>query len=331
MPVRAPFKTLLLTAILVVMAAFAAPAMSTTRANPFRGARLHVDPNSAAARQVREWRVVRPLDALLLEKIARTPSAEWLGGWYPHVGSYVRSEIARQLRPAHETAFYALYDLPERDCSGYSAGGLSSGAQYRRWVDEIARAIGSYPAVVLVEPDALPEVGCLSRARRAERIALERYATRRLGSLRRTSVYIDAGSYNFNQAHQIAGLLRQAGVRWARGFALGTTSYDRTSDNLRYGHRIARALDGKHFIVNTSRNGRGPLPSSAARTAEDFWCNPLGRGLGSRPTTSTGDRLADAYEWTSHPGYSDGPCHGGPPSGEFWPDYALTLARNAVF
>jgi endoglucanase len=325
-----------LAAALVVVAALALIAplsavAASTRVNPFARGHLWVDPDSAAARQVRAWRELRPLDAAQIAKIADTPSAQWLGNWYPHVGSFLRHEIATRLRPAHAKGFFGLYDLPERDCSGYSAGGMRTARQYRAWVREIARAIGSYPAIFVIEPDALAETGCLSRARRAERIALERYATRTLARLRRTSVYLDAGSWNFGQAHEMVGLLRAAGVRYARGFALNTTSYDRTVDNLRYGHRIGAALHGKHFIVNTSRNGRGPLPSALARNAEDFWCNPPGRGLGSRPTTHTGDRLADAYEWISHPGYSDGPCNGGPPSGEFWPEYALALAINGAF
>nr|ABK58684.1 unknown [Streptomyces fradiae] len=29
------------------------------------------------------------------------------------------------------------------------------------------------------------------------------------------------------------------------------------------------------------------------------------------------------------PGDSDGPCRGGPEAGQWWPDYALGLARNA--
>ena len=41
------------------------------------------------------------------------------------------------------------------------------------------------------------------------------------------------------------------------------------------------------------------------------WCNPPGRGLGIRPTTDTGDPLADAFLWVKVPGESDGQCSRG--------------------
>jgi hypothetical protein len=34
------------------------------------------------------------------------------------------------------------------------------------------------------------------------------------------------------------------------------------------------------------------------------------------------------YLWIKDPGASDGPRNGGPPAGQFWPQYAITLARG---
>lgn len=320
---------LILTAVAVALPVQAASAYTST--NPFRGARFAVNRDSAANRQVSEWRLTRPLDALALQKIADTPTAEWLGGWANPVGSYVRNLIANRLRPQHASGFFLLYNLPHRDCGSYSAGGLRTARQYKRWVDDIRSAIGTYPTVVLVEPDALMELGCLNAAGQRERLALERYAVVRLGSLPRTSVYLDAGSSVWPQGRTMTRRLRAAGVRYARGFALDSTSFETTSDEVRYGRQLARGIGGKHFIINTSRNGQGPLPRSLAHVSEDFWCNPLGRGLGVRPTTRTADPLVDAYEWSVNPGYSDGPCHGGPSSGQWWPELALRYARNAAF
>jgi endoglucanase len=42
-----------------------------------------------------------------------------------------------------------------------------------------------------------------------------------------------------------------------------------------------------------------------------------------------GHEPVDAYLWIKRPGESDGSCHGGPPAGAWWPDYALGLARRA--
>jgi len=49
--------------------------------NLFSGARLYVDPASAARRQADAWRRSRPSDAALMDRIAAQPVAQWLGGW----------------------------------------------------------------------------------------------------------------------------------------------------------------------------------------------------------------------------------------------------------
>jgi endoglucanase len=38
------------------------------------------------------------------------------------------------------------------------------------------------------------------------------------------------------------------------------------------------------------------------------WCNPVGAGLGLRPTANTGVPLVDADLWVKTPGGSDGSC-----------------------
>ena len=75
----------------------------------------------------------------------------------------------------------------------------------------------------------------------------------------------------------------------------------------------------------TGRNGNGPYDGDGGPQ----WCNPPGRALGPAPTTRTGQPLADAFLWIKQPGASDGSCRPGEPSaGQWWPDYALALARN---
>jgi endoglucanase len=128
------------------------------------------------------------------------------------------------------------------------------------------------------------------------------------------------------------------------------------------------------FVIDTSRNGQGPLDASVYGAAPynqpanvvsslnaGNWCNPPGRGLGPRPTSTTGVPLADAYLWVKIPGESDGSCDsaGGarawdfslynpwgvaeadqshfdplwgmvdPAAGEWFPQQALELAQKA--
>ena len=98
-----------------------------------------------------------------------------------------------------------------------------------------------------------------------------------------------------------------------------------------------------HFVVDTSRNGRGPwTPPAGVYPDPQDWCNPPDRGLGLRPTTATGSPLADAFLWIKTPGESDGSCTRGlssgidpewqqvdPPAGAWFPKQALELAQLA--
>ncbi len=97
-----------------------------------------------------------------------------------------------------------------------------------------------------------------------------------------------------------------------------------------------------HFVIDTSRNGQGPWVPDPSLSEPEAWCNPVGRGLGARPTTITGDPLADAFLWVKVPGESDGQCHRGtagptdpvrgvvdPAAGAWFPALARELVENA--
>jgi endoglucanase len=76
-----------------------------------------------------------------------------------------------------------------------------------------------------------------------------------------------------------------------------------------------------HFVIDTGRNGTGPLDAAhyanapfaqpepvVLGLASGAWCNPPGVGLGARPTADTGVALLDAYLWIKTVGESDGSC-----------------------
>lgn len=61
----------------------------------------------------------------------------------------------------------------------------------------------------------------------------------------------------------------------------------------------------QRFHINVLSLGRnGVQPTS--QTAWGDWCNVKGTGFGVRPTTDTGDALADAFVWVKPGGESDG-------------------------
>ena len=296
---------------------------TSTAAVPFSGTRLWVDPASPARAQADAWRATRPADAAVMDRLAAQPQADWLGGW----SGDVRAAVDRRVSAA--TAAGAMpvlvaYNIPQRDCGGASAGGVSSADAYRSWIRAFAAGIGTRRAIVVVEPDALA-LDCLSATDRETRYALLRDAVAVLAANAGTSVYLDAGHARWLSADEAAARLKRAGADDAQGFSLNVSNYVTTEDNVAYGRTVAAAAGGKHFVIDTSRNGLGPA-------ADAEWCNPPGRALGPLPSTGTvwsSDRRHDANLWIKRPGESDGPCNGGPAAGAWWPEYALGLARAA--
>lgn len=286
----------------------------------FSGAKLYVDPNSPAAQQASRWQRSRPADARQMRKIASGSQAAWFGEW----NGNVRADVNRYVSTANKAGALptlVAYNIPIRDCGSYSSGGARSAAEYRSWVDSVAAGIGSKKAAVVLEPDALALVDCLSAAQKRERYALINYAIRKLEKSK-TDVYVDAGHSNWVSAPVMANRLKASGISRARGFALNVSNYETTGNNVRYGKSLSSKVGGKRFIVDTSRNGNGPGGT---------WCNPSGRALGPKPTSRTADPLVDAYMWVKRPGESDGTCNGGPPAGDWWAGYALGLAKRASY
>jgi endoglucanase len=286
------------------------------------GARIWRNPDSPARRQADAWRNSRPSDASMMDRIASQPIAQWIGGWTGDVRSHVRNIVSRAANDGTVPVFVA-YNIPHRDCGGYSASGAqSTAAGYRSWIRDVAAGLAGGRSVVVLEPDAVAQMTCLPASGQEERLALLRDAVELLKAAG-AAVYIDAGNARWVGAADMAARLRRAAIDKADGFSLNVSNFIGTAANVAYGEAVSARLSGKHFIIDTSRNGMGG-PSDGQ------WCNPPGQALGHAPTTRTGHRLVDAYLWIKYPGESDGPCNGGPSAGSWWPEYALGLAQRHV-
>ena len=301
---------------LVILAALVSGAQGR---NPLAGRRLYVDPNSTARRQAETLRRSRPQDAALIDQIARQPTARWVGEWVGDVGREVNSAVTT-ITGSGALPVFVAYNIPGRDCGSYSAGGARGSDAYRRWIRDFAGGIRGRNALVILEPDALPGMDCLNAQGQRDRTALIREAVRTLKA-QRALVYIDAGHARWHPPEVMARRLRDAGVEMADGFSLNVSNYLANAVNIAYGEKLSRLLGGKHFLIDTSRNGVG---------TESEWCNPRGQALGVVPTTRTGHPLVDAFLWVKQPGESDGTCNGGPRAGNWWNEIAVELSRAAT-
>ncbi len=265
----------------------------------------------------------RSASAELLSRMASYPTPDWMGDWNQAAAEprNLQARIAAQTATGALPVF-TLYAIPHRDCGSYSAGGFADSDQYAAWINQIAMGIGSSKVVIILEPDALPSLDCLTPVDQRARLQMIDAAVTRLTQQPNVAVYLDAGNEGWQPANVMIERLKEAGIAKARGFSLNVSNFFSTSSEEAYGDRLSEVLGGEHFLVDTSRNGLG---------SNGEWCNPAGRALGTPWTTATGDPNADALLWVKIPGESDGPCQGGPAAGGFWTDYALGLAHRTQF
>ena len=283
------------------------------KAGPYR------EPNNVPAVKAAELeRQGRTADAALIRQIASQPIAMWLGDWVSNDALASRlSEHASRAASQNTTPVVVTYAIPGRDCGGYSAGGLSPAA-YLDWNRVIAKQLAGTRAVVLVEPDSLALLGGPAcAAYEKDRLSLLKQAVDILAGAGLV-VYLDAGTSNWAPAEEIAPRLKSAGIANARGFFTNVSSFNATDKEIAYANKLSGMVGGKHYVIDTSRNG---APVS-------HWCNPVGAALGQNPTVSTNGGLLDALLWVKPAGESDGTCNGGPAAGQWFERYALDLVRN---
>jgi endoglucanase len=322
-------------------------------------------------------------NAKLMDAMASYPVAEWFtGSTTLKQTTDAMALLQSKAAPQQRVPVTVAYNVPGRDCSQYSAGGASNSAEYAAWVDALAKGIGDRKTVVLLEPDglALSPAFCGGTAeQQSTRLEEINDAVDRLAQQPGTVVYLDAGHSSWHAVGEMAELLIDGGIARAQGFFLNVSNYRTDSELIRYGTQIAKCIwyldhtegaapgdcpnqwwpaadadawyashvpaDAQltHFVIDTSRNGKGPWTPTVSYPDPQEWCNPPNRGLGVRPTSQTGVPLLDAFLWIKVPGESDGSCTRGtagpedpeygvvdPAAGAWWPDQAHGLAANAV-
>jgi endoglucanase len=306
--------------------------------NPLAGAKLYVDPHSAAAQAQRAYARRKPRWAKLLGDIADEPGVHRFYMW--KLSSGIEGRVARylestQVQQPGTTVMLSTYSLVHGKCGSTSTPAVQ--ARYDNFIKQVAEGIGNFHVIVFLELDSLITAPCLSHAKLAIREAELRYAIQSLEADPHAVVYLDAGAADAVPAREMAGYLRASGVAGAQGFFLNATHFDWMSTEIHYGQTISKRLHGAHFVVNSGEAGRGPLrPKHRTTQGNEVLCNPPGRGLG--PLTVSHDVAqttpyadVDGFLWFDSPGNSGGACvPGAPPTAVFWPAYAVMLAGNWV-
>jgi len=166
---------------------------------------------------------------------------------------------------------FVAYNIPGRDCGQYSAGGANGSDAYRSWIRDFANGLGNRRAVVILEPDALASMSCLSAPLQQERLNLIHDAVRVLKA-KGAAVYIDAGHARWVAPQEIANRLNRAGIADADGFSLNISNFLANSVNIAYGTEVSKRVGGKalhhrHEPQRAERDERRQLVQSNRTTS----------------------------------------------------------------
>lgn len=262
--------------------------------------------------------------------LANRPTCQWLGDWTSQTCLRAR-EITGHARANDALFQVVLYNIPNRDNGGFSAGGAGSRAEYIRWVKDVAEGLGGDEGFVILEPDALAHAADFNPTQQEARVQLLREAVEIIRRrCRRTRIYLDIGHPGWLSINVAAGLALRTGAHLCAGLSVNVSNMYDTETCFRYGAAIVDRLgDDLGIVIDTSRNGAGPPPPHVQGV--DRWANVPSARLGVEPTLKVSppnsfDRRLHALLWIKVPGESDGKTNGAPEAGAFWAEGAMRLA-----
>lgn len=310
--------------------------------NPFAGAHFYIDPGYVA--KVETSVKADAADASLLKKVEAFPTAIWLDSIKAagRVGKTLDDAAAQQKREkAPVVTVFAVYDLPERDCSAKASNGeltIANGGEkkYQKdFIDKIGAAFKTHSQqriAVVLEPDSLPNLATnldkekCNKAQDAYKHSIA-YAIKTL-AMPNVSIYLDAAhagwlGWSGNRdkiAKLFTDVLNEAGgADKIRGFATNVSNYDALKDGdlaklepsdpakgeLDYIQLLDQSLTEAGIVGKAFVIDTSRNGKSGIKTKSGSWCNIKGAGLGERPTANPAP-LVDAYLWVKPPGDSDG-------------------------
>jgi endoglucanase len=292
-------KHLLIVSILLLTLIVAAPGFASAKSQDALSLDANTQfyvpkPNHGAIEQVADLTSSgNKDDADLIRTMIETPQAVWFTkGTSQSVQQDVKNTVKRAAGKKTVPVLVA-YNIPFRDCAQFSAGGATSVAEYKAWIDGFAAGIGNEPAIVILEPDGLGIIPFYNpyadadgsnalewcqpadanpATAAADRFEMLNYAVDALKAQPNVSVYLDGTHSAWLGVGDAAHRLVQAGVNDADGFFLNVSNYQFTSNSVQYGTWISKCIALANPPTAANFNGcanqywnGGPLPTKIAQ------------------------------------------------------------------
>ncbi|KAH8899870.1 putative cellulose 1, 4-beta-cellobiosidase II precursor [Thozetella sp. PMI_491] len=329
---------------------------ATWSGNPFSGVQMWANSYYASEISASAIPTLTGAMATKAAAVAKVPTFQWLdtAAKVPTLMVDTLTDI-RNANKGASTPYagqFVVYDLPDRDCAAAASNGeysIANGgvANYKAYIDAIRKVLITFSdirIILVIEPDSLANLVTnmnVAKCSNAQSAYLEctNYALKQL-NLPNVAMYLDAGhagwlgwTANLSPAADLFASVYQnaSSPSQVRGLATNVANYNAWSistppsytqgdpnyDEKHYVEAIAPLLSAKgfsaHFIVDQGRSGK--QPTGQAQWGD--WCNAIGTGFGTRPTSSTGSDLADAFVWVKPGGECDGTSNTSSPRYDF--------------
>ncbi|TPX30620.1 hypothetical protein SmJEL517_g05859 [Synchytrium microbalum] len=295
----------------------------------------------------------------LLQVVATYPTFVWLSS-FSAISTILAhlSNAANQSNGRPIVVPFVIYNIPGmlskacRDCSALaSPGQIPPGAldQYKaQFIDPILTLFATKQSninlVLIIEPDALPDVIAYNCASATTYPAAIAYAIAKFSTLANTTIYLDAGNGPWLGVPGLRGKIApmyQSVMTLAkainpkasiRGYSSNLSNYNPFEGRglcpaKQYCPLVDGAYNGNEcideniftqtmntafasaglptrWLIDTSRSGQ-----IGVRTYWSSWCNIRGAGLGERAISNPASQV-DAFVWVKPPGNSDGASNG---------------------
>jgi endoglucanase len=232
-------------------------------------------PDAAAVKQITELARSRHLaDALKMTAMEATPRAVWFTGGTPQDVQKAVRQTVEAAACENRVPVLVAYNIPFRDCAGFSAGGAADTASYEAWIDGFARGIGKAKADVILEPDGLGIIpynttifgsaeGCMPTVTDATGATVpapgassdERYAQFQAAiatlaaKAPSASIYLDGTHAAWLGVGEAAFRIHKAGfdpttgAQLVKGFFLNVSNYQLSDQSVQFGTWVSQCME----------------------------------------------------------------------------------------
>ena len=259
--------------------------------------------------------------------------------WYTDKDSHSLENIKNTLQNCGQSiSVVIIYGMPNKDCAAHeSSGGTNQNENdYQQFITNLHNIVNDSEIIYIIEPDAISLSTDNKCGIQNNYIGNIKNALSILSKNPNARIYLDIGYwtllYGDQQIEEILNIINIIDPdKKIKGISLNLSNYRTNTETINSCQRINDLSNNRYkCIIDTSRNANGP-------NNDNTWCNLKSAGIGTTPTSDTGNSNVDYFLWLKPAIEVDGHCYGSSNSyqtsknaGEVDPIYFQMLWDNGI-